>query len=1374
MFILLALLAFINAQNDAYIKEEENASSGESLISNDEGISSNSDIVVDGNTNSTDGSNSSINDGGASSNNDESSVLNDGGASSNNDESSVLNDGGASSNNDESSVLNDGGASSNNDESSVLNDEGASSNNDESSVLNDEGASSNNDESSFPVDDSTISNEYHPGDSESSSKNHSSISPSLKLFFENLNDVLNDGISKATISKYYKDEDEKKDLDEFFDTYISNINMITNKSLVLYPNRKGSYSKYISPDASLSSFDERIDAFLKEGKEIFKTAKPILTELGPDLAKIVNIDLSVLESLYNYILIDQNDGVTFGNLLDKLGISKGWISKVQNVVSVFDDAQPISKLFDGLGVTKEYDDVIKKILVLNITNDDNRKFLSINSAADVVTSAMTLIRKAYNEFVKKYYDDPILPLIKKYGFKPANIFESSINTRSTSLVSLMDKIKSYNNQQCEKEDTLETLQDIKCLIYNNINGFLASAFCKYYSEGEDKIDEKCAKDIWEKAKGYFTEYTKPEINLTNLLVDKYGLHGNTVKLISGIVADVLDPSKNFVNVLVNAAEYLEDEDIIKDLSYQSFARALKYVTDFFADLGDSSNFYQIFSNLGFTDQWKMAVKIVQEVSIEKPLCNLSFLYDHEDNDYYYNQCLDEWYEYLQKIKYFISEDVTIKSLIGGEEEEREKEGEELEEGQGFIEIINTAIPILQDITKNIPSFLSSAYEKVGRQMLTELLNLTLPEKIDFTNVFSKTFGISDELVSLVDFLFPCVARELPVFSKYYPRVIQKTHQILGAFKNAQTIPNIANAFYDGIGVVFDMLASASKAYKGLDTKIIDIINAVTPTSFLNLAKTAAELNKIGNFTLHNIARAIIYDGSGNILTINDVAPYKTLVLNSGELYTNMNSRKLNLDLMSKSLGVPKEELKEKFRSLITPLTAAPRQFILNIVKNYTRSDDKNVGSYFDKLRLIASSIEAGSLIKTNTDGIEVTPVPTPPPSESNKPEEPPLEDNYQESEQVGETIVLKEVNVTTMNKAFKEAFTNTPANSDGYRHVEFEINKEEITWDDKLFDFKDAGDKDYAKIVGPKKINLPKDKKVNLILNQDETTFSIPDANNVKLSLKVENPSLFGKQTKTVVLETGEGVSSVSLKTTSDLSAPVEIKVNKGVTAVEIDSINLHNAGKISVKDGEDNPVNIKISTIVADTGAESSLSNVHIEQEFKINQTAFLKLSDVSFSNNANINFNLQTYSQTKFDRPLIKGTLKSPPGKIAVTKPSTGDITPDHNYPLIEGEFEPKCSAWKEVLIIENTGFESKECVDTATGAFLSEAASLVLRTNAKDPDGGKGGNKLSAGAIAGIVIGCVVAVAIVVVVVIIVLRKKKQDASSNENGGKEDAEL
>lgn len=233
-------------------------------------------------------------------------------------------------------------------------------------------------------------------------------------------------------------------------------------------------------------------------------------------------------------------------------------------------------------------------------------------------------------------------------------------------------------------------------------------------------------------------------------------------------------------------------------------------------------------------------------------------------------------------------------------------------------------------------------------------------------------------------------------------------------------------------------------------------------------------------------------------------------------------------------------------------------------------------------------------------------------------------------------------------------------------------------------------------------------------------------------------------------------------------------KVPANLNSIKIESINLHDIGTISATNQENKPVSITVKKIDVKPKTISNLSNLKIEDEINIDQSASIKLEKVTLDK-ATLNLDLHTYILSNYvNKPLLSGTLGKAPSKIYLKKPADGSSPlKSVDYIILQGDFETSCDEWKGFTNIDDTLFNEKACVDyNAANAILLDQKSLVVRDNGKEPENNNK-NKLSGGAIAGIVIGCIAAVAIIVVVIVLVMRKKKNTDSSDENG-QDDAEL
>ena len=117
------------------------------------------------------------------------------------------------------------------------------------------------------------------------------------------------------------------------------------------------------------------------------------------------------------------------------------------------------------------------------------------------------------------------------------------------------------------------------------------------------------------------------------------------------------------------------------------------------------------------------------------------------------------------------------------------------------------------------------------------------------------------------------------------------------------------------------------------------------------------------------------------------------------------------------------------------------------------------------------------------------------------------------------------------------------------------------------------------------------------------------------------------------------------------------------------------------------------------------------------------------------------------------------------------------DKSYLIAHGTFNNNCDSWKEKIKFGDSKIE-KSCSDYRlyyNKAKLASDKYLYMRFIKDNLDDGKGDDKgkLGPGAIAGIVIGVIAAIAIVVIVVIIVIKKKKGNNSSVQENNEDGAE-
>lgn len=187
-----------------------------------------------------------------------------------------------------------------------------------------------------PEDQSSSIDDVHseedvPNESEKPSYKMSSL---LIFILENIDSLLNDGVNKATFNKYFNLTESPNMLEN----YSRIIDSITDESLVIFPDIEeiGYISNYFNLSTTLYSISPKIKEILEKNKESFKLMKSIFNELAPDVAKAANVDLKKLESLYDYILInDKNDGVLFGEIFINLRDFNKLGSKIQRIYLSF-------------------------------------------------------------------------------------------------------------------------------------------------------------------------------------------------------------------------------------------------------------------------------------------------------------------------------------------------------------------------------------------------------------------------------------------------------------------------------------------------------------------------------------------------------------------------------------------------------------------------------------------------------------------------------------------------------------------------------------------------------------------------------------------------------------------------------------------------------------------------------------------------------------------------------------------------------------------------------------------------------------------------------------------------------------------------------
>lgn len=287
---------------------------------------------------------------------------------------------------------------------------------------------------------------------------------------------------------------------------------------------------------------------------------------------------------------------------------------------------------------------------------------------------------------------------------------------------------------------------------------------------------------------------------------------------------------------------------------------------------------------------------------------------------------------------------------------------------------------------------------------------------------------------------------------------------------------------------------------------------------------------------------------------------------------------------------------------------------------------------------------------------------------------------------------------------------------------------------------------------------------LNLYLNEESksVTINIKNINDTQISVKNQGNCSINIKSQ----DNYEDTVNVSFNSHSEIYNPLQINVENNVESLLFDSINLHNFGAISASKINDRNdfVPIKINNLSIQPNATSMLNNVEIINEISISQTSSLQINEVKFDS-TKMNINLQSYSHSDFEKPMITGTFKNPPTSITLNQQNDNVVPPDNSeYILFSGHFTYNCNNWTNVIQFGSTLFNENSCISIDGLHILDENSSLIVRYN-DNQQNHKKHKKLSGGQIAGIVIGCVAFCVLVIVIVIVVVKKKKAKTLEKE---------
>ncbi|KAK8871849.1 hypothetical protein M9Y10_007593 [Tritrichomonas musculus] len=766
-----------------------------------------------------------------------------------------------------------------------------------------------------------------------------------KYLIENINDILNDGINKDIFDKAFKP------FDGFDKNYEKITNYLANTSLSIYELLHREIDEKYSPffDTSKSLYDliPDIKEFFtsEKTKALFVMVNKIVSEIGPDLSSALSLDYSTINQIYNYVVNNDkngNDGIKITKILEIIGLKTDILPKVQKILSNFEESVPITTLFEALDSKTQYDDFIKKAQELTISEKDNsKKFFSISKIYDTVSSGIDLIRAINSNFVQKYTNELIMPVVTKYGLKPINIFNPSINERASSILKALNTIKGYRNT-CPRDE--ETEPELKCVLYESIRRFSENVWCV------DDDDEKCAENAFSSLQSKIQKFTNEKVNLIEILTKEFMVPPNTAKFIFVLMADLTDSKKNYLDLIQDFALIYNEDDkgsfwIYKDQPIHTIIENITNAVKFVSSIEVNSNFRLLFDYLNIPQYWEVISNYVQKIDKNELLCKII---EEEPEEEYCNELAQQIKDISEKL---ISEEVTVNDFLEGVLE-------------GFSSILtNIGIPALKNLDKKIDQFLSKGF-KAAAPGLNEILGLQINEnnEVKFDSIVTKGGNLFDKIISFVDESIPSAVKMLPIVGDLYPQLISKSRGFIKVIKDNGELTSLLNSCYDGIGVIVQMLANAANAYKDVKTQMAAFVKGAQPTSFLNIYSTAEAVNKLKDgYGIKDLIESIKYDGSKARLletkiTINDVVPVQTISEKSKDLSKGFQEGNLQMKTVAEGLGVEPSELKKSLSSAVSSIVSPPAEVVKEVAKA-TGADTKYIDDVIEKINDMSKNPE---------------------------------------------------------------------------------------------------------------------------------------------------------------------------------------------------------------------------------------------------------------------------------------------------------------------------------------------------------------------------------------------------------------------------------
>ncbi|KAK8892913.1 hypothetical protein M9Y10_030165 [Tritrichomonas musculus] len=791
-------------------------------------------------------------------------------------------------------------------------------------------------------------------------------SSDILCFLRSLDKIVNDGMTGKEFQECVSSSSN------FIEWYGNIIDTASNESYILSePFLEDDISSYFDLRNSILTLFPNI-SFFDENRELFQTLRPIITDLGPDLCNVLSLNYNTIINLYDYALINKDeDGIQFGKLFNILDLSSEWVPKVSKIIQFFDPAnKQLSTFMEGMNVKKEYGEFITKVKSLKKPTNDQEKFFSVIKILDAISSGVDVFNGAYNNFLKKYTNEFIIPLIKTYLIKPINIFDRSIYERAKSLVNALVKFQDYPISCDKNPEQMTDLDKSRCQAFTLFINLIETVMPSTIEEDDDESGTEAPINI-SAIKDAASTFTNEEINLTGALLD-FSVPENYIKFFFGSVANLTDQHKNYVDLLEGTnllykekeefRQFKDSDNIDNDTSSFPIHKYINNITNiikFIGNLDDASNFKVLFEYLGIPQYWETFSKIMNEVNRDSSICD-NILIDMMEIDN--KTCLD-MVNSFKKISDLMTTTKKLKDLLKIKNEPVKF-------------VLDCLMPFFQELDIRVSLLINSLYRIAVAPIVNYFVDgVKLPKKVDYTNLVKSSGDLLTKTFTLFDDIIPVLIKKIPFIGDLITKINTKMIDFLSLLRDNVDVATFLEFFMGGSSVITKMLKSAANAYVGNDGITgADFAKAIQPTSFLNVYETSKEINGIKDMRFKNLAKAITFDGSSSKakllandqLTFNDFIPFKSLVENSEDLSKSFNNNNLNLNIVAKSLGTGETDVKQSLTSLVQSALMPPADAIIASSAS-SGYDMDTILAYLNGIGEFSQKVARGELVKSKTN-----------------------------------------------------------------------------------------------------------------------------------------------------------------------------------------------------------------------------------------------------------------------------------------------------------------------------------------------------------------------------------------------------------------------